>query len=252
MHQGRTLILYLLMMFITATAAETAHITNEIQVGLHTDKTVDSPIVKLLPSGSALEIIKKDGSMSFVRDSTGSSGWLDNAYLLPGQPDSQDTQDLQQKIRDLEQQLLAANRKVEEGGKGMAPLSGVETNPQSTAEFEQLQQELNSERIRNGELQVELTELKKHVGQNNDNKSLFDKILALEDANKKLRIQIDSLQSGDGTSGVAITPRDIQTESTTNWRRLSIYLAVTLLVGLGLGVYLMDYLNRRRHGGFRI
>lgn len=252
MFPGRTLTLYLLMMFITAATADTAYVTNEIQVGLHTDKTIDSPIAKLLPSGSALEVIKKEGNMSFVRDTAGASGWLANTYLLPGQPDSQDIPDLQKKNRDLEQQLLAANRKIQEGGKGVAPLSGGEIDSKSTAEFEQLQQELNSERIRNGELQVELTELQKHVGQNNDNESLFDKILALEETNKNLRIQIDSLQSGDGTGAAEVISQDNQNESLADWRTLSIYLAVALLTGLVLGVYLMDYLNRRRHGGFRI
>lgn len=252
MYPGRTLSLYLLMMYVIAAAADTAYITNEIQVGLHTDKTIDSPIAKLLPSGSTLEIVKKESNMSFVRDSTGASGWLDNAYLLPGQPDSQDILDMQKKNRDLEQQLLAANRKFQERGKDGAPLQGADTDSKSVTEFEQLQQELNSERIHNGELQVELTELKKLVGQNDDNESLFDKILALEETNKNLRIQLDSLQNGDGTSAVAVIPQVNQTESPINWRSLSIYLAVVLLAGLGLGVYLMDYLNRRRHGGFRI
>lgn len=250
MYSDRAPILCLLLMFITAAVADTAHVTSEIQVGLHTDKTIDSPIAKLLPSGSTLEVIKKESEMSFVRDSTGASGWLDNTYLLPGEPDSQDILDLQKKNRELEQRLLAADRKPQAGAKGVAPLP--ETDSNSTAEFEQLQQELNSERIRNGELQVELTKLKQHVGQNNDNESLFDKILSLEEANKNLRIQLDTLQSGNGMGDVEVIPQDKRTESRTNWRNVSIYLAVALLAGLGLGVYLMDYLCRRRHGGFGI
>ena len=36
------------------------------------------------------------------------------------------------------------------------------------------------------------------------------------------------------------------------WRNVAIAILVTFLTGVGLGVYGMDIINRRRHGGFRV
>jgi uncharacterized protein involved in exopolysaccharide biosynthesis len=37
-----------------------------------------------------------------------------------------------------------------------------------------------------------------------------------------------------------------------DWRRLSAYVLLALILGLALGLYIMDSVNRRRHGGFRV
>ena len=239
--------------FTAVTLAETAYITNEIRVGIHADKTVDSPILKLLPSGTVLEIIKREERMSFVQDPTGSSGWLDNTYLIPEKPQSRNILELQTRNRNLEQQLLAANRKIQDREQDGTLKPGSSEASNLAPGNEQLQQELNSERIKNGELQVEMTELRKHIGQNSDNESLFEKILKLEETNRNLQIQLESKQNGNAGRDLPVTLRlgDGNINS-VDWRRQLLYLTVALISGLGLGVYLMDYLNRRRHGGFRI
>lgn len=191
--------------------------------------------------------------MSFVQDPAGPSGWLDNTYLIAEKPQSQDILELQTRNRNLEQQLLAANRKIQdrEPDGTIKPGSSEASNP--APGNEQLQQELNSERIKNGELQVELTELRKHIGQNSDNESLFDKILKLEETNRNLQIQLESMPNGNTDGNLPVTLRlgDGNINS-VDWRRQLFYLTAALISGLGLGAYLMDYLNRRRHGGFRI
>ena len=254
MNPSMRIFLCILIYPYTATSlAETAYITNEIQVGIHADKTIDSPILKLLPSGTVLEVIKREDRMSFVQDPAGPSGWLDNTYLIAEKPQSQDILDLQTRNRNLEQQLLAANRKIQDREQDGTVKPGSSETFELASGNDQLQQELNSERIKNAEFQVELAELRKHIGQNSDNKSLFEKILTLEETNRNLQIQLESMQSGnaDGDLPVTLHLGNGNIDS-MDWRRRFIYLAVTLVSGIGLGIYLMDYLNRRRHGGFRI
>jgi SH3 domain protein len=251
MSPDRQLILCLtVLLFPLLTAAETAFITNEIRVGLHTEKTIDSPIIKILSSGAALEIIKREENLSYVQEPGGISGWVDNSYLKSEQPLSNEARKLQEQIRSLEQQLAAGKKNQQRDNDRTG--AGDESAALSTA-YTQLKQQYNAERVKTGELQVQLAELGKQTGQNSDNESLYQKITQLQEDNRNLEIQLASALHSSADSGIS---KAIQfaTDGTTGtrWRRQLIYLCIALLAGLILGMYIMDYLNRRRHGGFRI
>lgn len=76
--------------------------------------------------------------------------------------------------------------------------------------------------------------------------ALYEKIAQLENANKALLAPAQT-PAGSGDNGL-LDGLDIM----QNWRSIAICLLIVLGVGVALGVALLDYINRRRHGGFRI
>ncbi|MBI2969768.1 MAG: TIGR04211 family SH3 domain-containing protein [Gammaproteobacteria bacterium] len=252
----------LALVVLAATAgpatAETVYITNELRVGLHEERALDSAILKLVPSGTALEVIKKDNSLSFVRDPDGTTGWVDNSYLNalpPARPGS--AQEIEKRAAVLEQRLAEASQRVQEleaqaGAPQTAGADGQQVE-NLRKELAATGQQLKAERLKAGELQVQVAEMRKRVGLSSDNASLYEQIDRLESENKRLEVALAGTAGGDGAS-----PADAgaATGNGATVRigigRLAAYVAIFLIVGFGGGVYLLDYLNRRRHGGFRI
>jgi len=225
-------------------AAETAYITDQIQVGLHQDQTLDSPIVVVLPSGTAVEVVKQEDNLSYVQGPDGNAGWIDNSYLKAAKPAEGAA------LRNLELELAQANQRLREQQGGATGSSGAEYQ-QLQRDHEALQQEYNKEKLRAGELQVQLAELRKRIGQDNDTESLYARITQLEEQNKNLEVQLAGVLEQGGVDPGALRSIPVD-DLLAGWRRKLIYFAIALVLGLCLGIYCMDYLNRRRHGGFRI
>lgn len=216
--------------------AETGFIIDKVEVGLHQDKTADSPILKLLTTGTRLEILARDGKQARVRDPEGVVGWIDARYLTGDKSTRQLLTEAEAEIARLKSELKAA-----QSATALQDPSQLETLRQ---ENEKLKQQLMSEKLKAGELQAELTELRKQT--------VPADIAALTSENRRLA----------AAGNPAINQPDPKTlrgrllgyfaDEERGPRRWLVTLLITLAVGLGLGAYLIDYLNRRRHGGFRI
>jgi hypothetical protein len=231
--------------------------TTGFHAGLHQDRGTGSPIVKLVPAGAALQVLKREDKVTMVRDSDGVQGWIDNSFLAAEPPaESADDREQRRRIEDLERQLQQARTELEQmearlAGSGKAS-EDFRLAQQLKRENAELERQLRQEKLRAGEVQVELTELRKRIGMSSDNESLYREIAALQAENRKLRIVAGEAAEGgdaapagaDGGAMAALTEMDPA--------RFAASAAVLLLIGFGGGLYLMDYLNRRRHGGFRV
>ena len=242
---GRYLVLALALSISTAAPGETVYLTDQFQAGLHEDKSPDSPILKNISSGTTLELIKRDKNFAYVRDTQGVSGWIDNSYLVKDAPVTAGGNSLRAERENLEKKLEEANSQI-------SRLQSTGTTSDGKDQTD-LQQQLNSERIKTGELQIELAELKKRLGQNNDTESLYRQIEALKEKNMALQIKLEGVQNQNdaehpgerldgGTAGLL----------KQDWKRTMLYFFIYILIGVILGIFVMDYYNRRRHGGFRV
>lgn len=247
------------LLISTSSYAEPVYITDELRAGLHEEKTLDSPIVKTVPSGTQLELIKREAKLSFVRDTDGATGWIDNSYLKQQSPANAQMQPLKDKNAVLEKQLAETTQKLEQIN---AKLSDQANAGQAATALEalkkqhaSLQQQFKSERLKVGELQVQLAELRKRIGQDNSNASLYEQLAQLQRDKKNLQVQLAGALDNDQLSSPVATSNlvpDQQYQNMSGWRDLLTYLAIAATIGLAAGIYLMDYLNRRRHGGFRV
>ncbi|MBI2993876.1 MAG: hypothetical protein HYY48_06840 [Gammaproteobacteria bacterium] len=239
---------------ISPSAAETAYVTAQIRTGLHEEKSLDSPITKLVSTGTVLEIIKREDSLSFVRDPDGASGWIDSSYLSTDTPTpSGQLKEALEHGDVLERRLAEAQQQIATLSAGRpAPVMESQRYETLRKQYEDLEQQLKRERLNSGELEAQLAELKKRLGVNNDNASLYGRIQELESEKKRLEVMLAD-GAGDGAVGAAADPGAPAAAGVTlPWGNLATGLAVALIAGWLGGIYLMDYLNRRRHGGFRV
>lgn len=238
---------FLLLVVLAPTVGATSvYITDKLNIGLHEDKTLASPIAVVLPSGTQLQLVKKQGNLSFVTSSDGVSGWIDNSYLMADPPAGARLQTLAARNSALEKQLQS----LQAGGQGS---SGDATQLAAlTSKNQDLQQQLKTERLKTGEMQVSITELKQRLGSNKDTDTLYKEIDALKASNKDLQVKLTNAMANNTTEVAGTAPATTANHLNFGWKRLVIIMVLLLVFGLSLGVYLMDFLNRRRHGGFRI
>lgn len=111
--------------------------------------------------------------------------------------------------------------------------------------YEQLQRQHQSARLRVGELQAELTELRKNISDTRNDKRLLEENETLKLEKRKLLRKLDEL-------GVLVDLEE-EPELLTNSVRNIIYAAIfCVITGILIGMYIFDYRNRRKHGGFRL
>tara|TARA_B100000959_G_scaffold25698_3_gene24889 strand:- start:736 stop:1380 length:645 start_codon:yes stop_codon:yes gene_type:complete len=207
--------------------AEVAYVTDEVNIGLHKEPTNESPIIKLVPSGTELNIIERENDLIHVEEPEGVRGWINTQNALNNKPGKT-------KINELEITNKELHKKIE-------TLEKKSTELISQGELEK---KLNSERLKVGELQVELTNIKSRAGNIQTSDKLLTDIEQLKNANKQLIDQLESAGINRKNSLGSIKPEN---ESSS----FSIFLII-FIFGIVSGLFILDYINRRRHGGFRI
>ena len=207
--------------------AEVAYVTDEVNIGLHKEPTNESPIIKLVPSGTELNIIERENDLIHVEEPEGVRGWINTQNALNNKPGKT-------KINELEITNKELHKKIE-------TLEKKSTELISQGELEK---KLNSERLKVGELQVELTNIKSSAGNIQTSDKLLTDIEQLKNANKQLIDQLESAGINRKNSLGSIKPEN---ESSS----FSIFLII-FIFGIASGIFILDYINRRRHGGFRI
>lgn len=76
--------LLLLLPFVAA--AETAYVTDNLRLGLHTAQDTSDRAFRFLDSGQAMEVLVRDRNYANVRLPDGTEGWVKAAYLVDEKP----------------------------------------------------------------------------------------------------------------------------------------------------------------------
>lgn len=224
-------LLCLLTLFTLSGHAEVTYVIDELQIGMHKENRTDSPIIKLVPSGTELEVLTRENDVVRVREPGGETGWVHQRYLIATAPDNTRLLELQKRNTALEKQVQQLK-------------SGAKTT--DDADTKQLEQQLNSERLKVGQLQAQLADLKASLGNISDDDELLEEMERLREANNELVSQL-------AMAGVEV-PAEKRDPllSANNWKMIVISLLSLFILGVAAGAFLLDYINRRRHGGFRV
>jgi len=226
--------------------AETVYITDSLLVGLHEEKSIDSAILKVLPTGTALEVVSRDNDFVNVRDPKGVTGWVSNNYLISNNPDLNEGSDAgaaqSKKIKELEAELHTIRMQMTK------PDQWQVVDPDATAKLKsdnkKLTQEINSEKLKSGELQANLAELRNKISQNGSNRKLINEVKQLKETNAQLQDEIAQLQGNSNTNET--DPDSFSMPSPV------IFSGISLLLGLLAGIIFMDWREKRRYGGLRL
>ena len=127
--------------------AEVAYVTDEIKIGLHKEPSNESPIIKLVPSGTKLNIIERENDLIHVEEPEGMRGWVNSQNVLNSKPG-------RTKIIELETAKKELEGKIET----------LQNDSEKIISNDELETKLNAERLKVGELQVELTNIKSKAG----------------------------------------------------------------------------------------
>ncbi|MGI9259753.1 MAG: TIGR04211 family SH3 domain-containing protein [Gammaproteobacteria bacterium] len=180
------------------TAAETAYVTDILQLGLHAaEDTSDRPF-RSLQSGTELEVLTRVPNYALVETANGEQGWVKSAYLVDQKP---------------------ARLRVTE----------VE------AALEIMRDELESAQLARQEAEQEATRLGLNIeARANSSEAVLD---TLERLKSETEVYEQRLETYRGSIPLA-------------W--VVAALALALVGGFFAGMWALDAMIRRRHGGFRV
>lgn len=112
--------------------AETGYVTDSLLVGVHAKKDLNSSILKILPTGTPLEILGRDGDFTRVRTPDGTIGWVDASYLMSTEPAVLKLRNLEQQQAKTEAALAAARAEVKHLQAELAQQTSASTAPTPT------------------------------------------------------------------------------------------------------------------------
>lgn len=238
-------------------AAESAYVIDKLLVGIHASKGTDSAILKVVPTGTRLDVIKREGDVAQVSEAGGATGWVDAAYLSSDPPSQLRVAELEKSKAALEEQL----KRAEQSARGAAPVAGAPVNEGASAEIDSLTKEntdlkgkLSDEKLRAETLQTEVSSLRAQVKSTTVAPDV--RVVELERSRDELEQDLQEAQQKLTEYAARTSLEDTQALVPVVLREYakSVCLLILLLAGLGFGagVYVVDLMNRRRHGGFRV
>ncbi len=227
-------------------SADKAYVIDKLRVGIYEEKNLNSAIVKIISTGTELEIIEKNEQLALVIDPTGAKGWIDRSYLmseptseiiLKGLRTIQVTEPRQNPNNSTSKNTLTTltkdNTKLKTKLADILPKAKKCESKLSILEKEsnQIRQELNtkcpSPDSSLAEIRKEYTDIKAE----------------LENANTQIQKQKTKKD---------VTPAsDLSLMLARHWLQLMITM-VLMGVSFGTGGYMMDVIHRKRHGGYRL
>lgn len=229
------------------TAAETLYVTSRLQAGVHSGQTLQSAVVALVPSGAAVEVQERSGALVRVRVAGEKSveGWMDAAYLVPDAPVTPERlAAAEARVRALEAAPAGSPPEADADGAGGASLA-------APSEIDDLRSRLASERLRAAELERRLAGT-----QRADRARSEDRATALSAENAALKREIEALrtpvQSADANLLQRLAVALVALLGVIGWPLLLGTVLTLIVAPFAAGLWCMDWMNRQRHGGFRV
>lgn len=201
-------------------SAKSLYVIDQLLIGVHESKQRGSAILELLPSGTRLGVVKQEGDFVRVTTPGGTAGWVDGKYLVPEKPARNSLDELQTEHRKVQESLATARKEI----KALKAKRGG-------AMDEKAREELKA-------LRAENTELKETIASAETQLTELARARAAQEA---------TAEPAETAPLAGLSIRQVAIEPVT-WG----VLGGVLVMGFVLGTYLMDYRQRKRHGGFRV
>lgn len=94
---------------------ESVYVIDQLQVGIRQGRNVSDALLKVVPTGTLLHVLERQGELARVRTTEGVEGWIDMAQLTTELPAKLKLAELQRQVGDLETQLSAAKANGQPG-----------------------------------------------------------------------------------------------------------------------------------------
>jgi len=242
MIRTRALAALALAVAAAAAGAESAWVSDRLELGVHESPALSSTILELLPSGAAVEVLERNGALARVRTESGTSGWVDAAFLAASEPARARIETLERELAAAHDELAAVQGQLADA---QAKLVAGESAAAESPPGEQAQ-EIPSEALR------EMQRLAQ------ENQRLKQTIAELEAMQRMAREQADEARAAAAAATSAAARRSAPAVeedplSAGRWKTWHlVLLASVLLLAFSAGGWVVDWSVRRRHGGFRV
>jgi SH3 domain protein len=133
----QSLAIPMLLFFSLSVNAETAWVTDVLQLSLTTSTDASGSVIGKLPSGTRVEVLETVGLYSRVKTSAGASGWVKALYLMDQEPAAARLKQVEKENKKLQGQAQELQQQMESNRMDQETLN-TERNLQTT----QMQQEL--------------------------------------------------------------------------------------------------------------
>lgn len=255
--------------------AQTYYITDKVLVGVYEEADTESGLLTTLPTGTPLEVIEHSGSFVKVRGPDGSSGWIENSYMIEHKPAQLVVLELTDKQKQADEQLTLAQAEMRAMQKQIENLKQSGNNADQSEEInaltkqrKNLGKQLDTTRNQLNDEKKKLTAAKQNIAKLKQqlkaikNKAPSDNKPALQEVNAdserllaENRALTATLNRVRESLALPAMPAPGVVENgglqvKMNWLWISIILL--LLVGFIAGMKWLDWRNLQRHGGFRI
>lgn len=242
-------------------SSETAYVTDKMRVGIYASQDLNSKILKILSTGDKLKIVRETELMSLVIDDSGIQGWIDKNYLMKNKPAAMLLKDVSEKSnRDVLQQKATNVPKENHAATDNISTKANDLKKNNTRLKTKLAQVLP--RVKQCESRASILEKKNERLNEELTIKCASADMTSEDTvpllnYQKLEKQLTDLKSSINdrvTKKQSLSENNSGPVSIIKYYSLWIVASMLALIVFGavMGAYLLDYFNRRRHGGFRI
>lgn len=254
----------LLLSISTTSQAASLYVTDRILLGVHQAASEDSPLLKSIPSGTAVELLEKQDNFTRVKLIDGVEGWVSSQYLMNEQPSTAQYDKLFSEHRKNMETLKAVNEKLTKRERDVQILRDELSNAKTTIREAQKKGEVVVSKVdpeqaqklqvaeqRIQELTKELDSVKKNNEATPDQNDAVASLKYAEEENAALQARI-ALALSNLSGEKAPTPEELAGIRPRFPLWYWLLMLVALAAGVVGGITWMDFQVRKRHGGFRV
>ena len=208
-----------LLIFIPSAyaGAQSVWVSDQFEVMLRTGPSTNNAIERMLPSGTALEVLERDDEAGYarVRTAAGTEGWVLTRYLM-------NEASAREQLEDLTSRLTNADAQGTSLGSQLDAVKG---------EYDAATRQISSLESEKRRLEQELAEIKRTAAN----------VLVINNQNKELREQLANAEIQAAT--LEQQNRELTSQTTRYWFMTG---AFVLVVGMILGIWLPRIRWQRR------
>ena len=247
-------------------SAETLYVTDRILLGIHSQASETSPVIKTIPSGTPVEVTQKQDSFTKIKLSDGTEGWVSANYLKKEKPATSELdtvyaklQQAQETNKKLSEELNKLEREIQvrrdEVSNSKTTIKGLRSALKEAGSDKPVVDSagLDEANTKIKELEEKITQLEKEkteVAIQSGSEAVVE-LEKLQNLNKEYNARIEAaLANLQGETVPSAAELAAIRPSFPVWYWL--LLVALFVVGVVSGIFYIDYQHRRKHGGFRI
>lgn len=258
----------MLGLFAGLSFAESMYVTDRVLLGVHQQASENSAIIQSIPSGTAVEVIGREGDFTKVKLINGTEGWVSSKFLMSEAPSTAqydklfaENQKNLETLKKLNATLSKRERDVQiyrdELSNAKTTISELKKGSKVTEVAKAVADPETEKKLREAETKIaeltkQLEEIKTASTTSvNSEEDIKAALKYAEEENAALQARIE-LAVSNLSGEKAPTPEELAGIRPRFPLWYWLLMVIALAIGVGGGVMWMDHQSRKRHGGFRV